>query len=107
VSAAVRSSVRPNAELALLAETALRRYFPAMAGAAVTRSLVMREAEATFSCGPEAEAARFGPGTPLPGLYVAGDWTNTGLPATIEGAVRSGLAAADEVARAVKTRPSS
>ncbi|HVQ31517.1 MAG TPA: hydroxysqualene dehydroxylase HpnE [Vicinamibacteria bacterium] len=107
VSAAVRSSVRPNAELALLAETALRRYFPAMAGAAVTRSLVMREAEATFSCGPEAEAARFGPDTPLPGLYVAGDWTNTGLPATIEGAVRSGLAAADELARAVKTRPSS
>lgn len=102
VSAAVRASARPNAELALLAETALRRYFPAMAGATVTRSLVMREAEATFSCGPEAEAARFGPGTPLPGLYVAGDWTNTGLPATIEGAVRSGLAAAAEAERVLK-----
>ena len=105
-SAAVRTSVRPNAELASLAETALRRYFPAMAGATVTRSLVMREAEATFSCGPEAEAARFGPHTPVRGLYVAGDWTNTGLPATIEGAVRSGVRAAEEAASALRTRPS-
>jgi squalene-associated FAD-dependent desaturase len=94
-SAAVRTSGRHNAELVGLAEAALRRYFPAMAGAAVTRSLVLREPEATFSCGPEVEASRFGPLTPLPGLYVAGDWTNTGLPATIEGAVRSGLRAAE------------
>ena len=108
-SAAVRTSVRANAELALLAETALRRYFPAMAGATVTRSLVMREAAATFSCGPEAEAARFGPRTPIAGLYVAGDWTNTGLPATIEGAVRSGVRAAEEAASPgrVRIRPSS
>jgi squalene-associated FAD-dependent desaturase len=106
VSAAVRASARTNAELALLAETALRRYFPVMAGAAVTRSLVMREAEATFSCGPEAERARFGPGTSIPGLYVAGDWTNTGLPATIEGAVRSGLAAAAEADRVLRNPPS-
>jgi uncharacterized protein with NAD-binding domain and iron-sulfur cluster len=35
--------------------------------------------------------------TPLPGLFLAGDWTDTGLPATIEGAVRSGLRAADAV----------
>ena len=98
-SAAVRTSRRQNAELVALAETALRHYFPAMTGAVVTRSLVMREAEATFSCGPEVEASRFGPGTPLPGLYVAGDWTNTGLPATIEGAVRSGLRAAEAAHR--------
>jgi zeta-carotene desaturase len=76
------------------AEAALRRYFPAMKDATVTRSLVLREAEATFSCGPEAEKLRFGPRTPVPSLFVAGDWTPTGLPATIEGAVRSGFAAA-------------
>ena len=68
-----------------------------MKDATVTRSLVMREAEATFSCGPEAEKLRFGPQTPVPGLFVAGDWTPTGLPATIEGAVRSGFAAAEAV----------
>jgi zeta-carotene desaturase len=79
------------------AEAALRRYFPAMKDAAVTRSLVLREAEATFSCGPEAEKLRFGPKTPVSGLFVAGDWTPTGLPATIEGAVRSGFTAASAV----------
>lgn len=106
-SAAVRTSVRPNTELTALAEAALRRYFPAMAGATVTRSLVIREAEATFSCGPEVEPSRFGPCTPLPGLYVAGDWTNTGLPATIEGAVRSGVLAAEEAERDRAASPGS
>jgi zeta-carotene desaturase len=94
VSAAHRAVPRPNAELAASAEAVLRRYFPAMAEARVLRSLVLREAEATFSCDPEAEALRPGPETPVRGLVLAGDWTATGLPATIEGAVRSGRAAA-------------
>ena len=94
VSAARRSLARPNAELVAAAEAALRRYFPAMAGASVTRSLVLREAEATFACDPDAERNRPGARTPIRGLFLAGDWTATGLPATIEGAVRSGRAAA-------------
>jgi len=95
VSAAVRSAPKPNALLAGAAEAALRRYFPAaMARARVLRSLVLREPEATFVCDPEAEALRPGPDTPVRGLVVAGDWTATGLPATIEGAVRSGRTAA-------------
>jgi uncharacterized protein with NAD-binding domain and iron-sulfur cluster len=68
-----------------------------MTGAAVTRSLVMREPAATFASDPEAETLRPGPITPVRGLYLAGDWTDTGLPATIEGAVRSGRRAAREV----------
>jgi len=97
VSAASRSLDRSNAELAAAAESALRRYFPAMAAAAVTRSLVLREPEATFAATPENEALRPGPQTSLPGLVLAGDWTDTGLPATIEGAVRSGREAASRV----------
>lgn len=97
ISAAYRSVPRPNAELAAMAEAALRRYFPAMAGARVTRTLVLREADATFSCDPASEAIRPGPATPIRGLVLAGDWTATGLPATIEGAVRSGRAAASRV----------
>jgi squalene-associated FAD-dependent desaturase len=100
VSAARRSLARPNAELVASAEAALRRYFPAMKEAAVTRSLVLREPEATFACGPETEALRPGPDTPVKGLFLAGDWTATGLPATIEGAVRSGRAAARRVEEA-------
>jgi squalene-associated FAD-dependent desaturase len=100
VSAAYRSVPRPNAELSAAAEDALRRFFPAMAGAQVLRSLVMREAEATFASDPAAEALRPGPVTPVAGLYLAGDYTDTGLPATIEGAVRSGFAAAAAVEKA-------
>jgi hydroxysqualene dehydroxylase len=94
VSAAYRSAPKPNAELLAAAVAALRRYFPAMAGATVTRSLVMREPEATFSAGPETESLRPDAVTPIAGLFLAGDWTATGLPATIEGAVRSGREAA-------------
>ena len=75
----------------------LRRYFPAMSAAAVTRSLVIREPDATFASDPEAETLRPGTTTPIKGLFLAGDWTDTGLPATIEGAVRSGFAAARAV----------
>lgn len=94
VSAAYRSARKVNAELLAAAVGALRRYYPAMAGATVTRSLVMREPEATFSASPDTEGLRPGPITPVEGLLLAGDWTATGLPATIEGAVRSGRAAA-------------
>ena len=95
VSAAVRAAPRPNAELAGAAESALRRFFPSeMAQAVVLRSLVLREPDATFVCDPEAEELRPGPETGIAGLVLAGDWTATGLPATIEGAVRSGRTAA-------------
>jgi hydroxysqualene dehydroxylase len=98
LSAAQRVSPRPNVELVAAAVDALGRYFPAMAGARVERSLVRREPEATFSCTPANEPLRPGTVTPIAGLYLAGDWTNTGLPATIEGAVASGYAAAKAIA---------
>ena len=94
VSAAYRSASKTNAELVAAAEEALRRSFPAMAGAGVVRSLVLREPHATFASAPELEPLRPGPDTPIAGLFLAGDWTDTGLPATIEGAVRSGHRAA-------------
>jgi predicted NAD/FAD-dependent oxidoreductase len=99
VSAARRDLSRPNAELVASAEATLRRYFPAMNGATVTRSLVLRDPAATFASTPELEALRPGPVTSIAGLFLAGDWTNTGLPATIEGAVRSGNAAAEAIER--------
>ena len=94
-SAAYRSAPKPNAELVAAAVGALRRYFPAMADAVVTRSLVQREPQATFASTPELEGLRPGPVSEVPGLFLAGDWTDTGLPATIEGAVRSGQRAAE------------
>jgi squalene-associated FAD-dependent desaturase len=56
---------------------------------------IVKERRATFAQTPAAAAVRPGPATPWPNLLLAGDWTATGLPATIEGAIRSGDTAAD------------
>ena len=58
---------------------------------------IVRERRATFEATPEQNALRPGPATPFKNLFLAGDWTDTGLPATIEGSVRSGDRAADLV----------
>jgi squalene-associated FAD-dependent desaturase len=58
---------------------------------------IVRERRATFAATPEQDALRPGPNTRFTNLLLAGDWTNTGLPATIEGAIRSGRRAADLV----------
>ena len=82
-----------NDELVARAEADARRVLPAARRATLTRALVVREPRAGFSLAPYAPP-RPRSGTSLPGFLLAGDWTDTGLPATIEGAVRSGFAAA-------------
>ncbi len=66
---------------------------PGAREAALIRATVIREKQATFSLAP-GQPARPGPATPVAGLYLAGDWTDTGLPGTIESAVVSGHRAA-------------
>jgi squalene-associated FAD-dependent desaturase len=56
---------------------------------------IVRERRATFAATPEENGRRPGPATAFDNLYLAGDWTDTGLPATIEGAIRSGNRAAE------------
>jgi hydroxysqualene dehydroxylase len=58
---------------------------------------IVRERRATFAATPEQDAKRPGAVTSWRNLVLAGDWTNTGLPATIEGAIRSGNRAADAI----------
>jgi squalene-associated FAD-dependent desaturase len=58
---------------------------------------IVRERRATFEATPEQNALRPGASTAFKNLFLAGDWTDTGLPATIEGSVRSGNRAADLV----------
>ena len=73
---------------------ALEALFPRAHGARVEAFFVTREHAATFRQVPGTRVLRPGPPTKLSGLYLAGAWTDTGWPATMEGAVRSGLAAA-------------
>jgi squalene-associated FAD-dependent desaturase len=75
----------------------LRRLIPPVRQAQLLGSRVVKERRATFSARPGTDALRPGPQTPIRSLVLAGDWTDTGLPATIEGAVRSGFRAAENV----------
>jgi squalene-associated FAD-dependent desaturase len=85
-------------------EQALRELLPGAREAVVDTFFVTREHAATFRATPGARAFRAGPRTALRGLVVAGSWTDTGWPATMEGAVRSGLAAAREALAALATQ---
>ncbi len=93
-----------EAELAMTAEDLRARYLaalgellPACGQASVVKFFVTREHAATFRAAPGDRALRPGARTELPGLALAGAFTDTGWPATMEGAVRSGQAAAREV----------
>lgn len=79
----------------------LAKLYPGVRAARLLRTKVVTEHTATFSAVPGVDAFRPPQQTPLPGLYLAGDYTATGWPATMEGAVRSGYLAAEAVLRAV------
>ena len=85
---------------------ALAELFPAARDARVTEFFVTRERRATFRQAPGSGALRPKAGTRQAGLVLAGAWTDTGWPDTMEGAVRSGLAAAIELRHTVLTSTS-
>ena len=84
---------------------ALEDLFPAARDARITDFFVTRERRATFRQVPGCAALRPGAATALPGLVIAGAWTDTGWPDTMEGAVRSGLNAARELRRGLAAAP--
>jgi squalene-associated FAD-dependent desaturase len=101
LSAAESYIDRPVAELRETFVAELRRLFPAARAARVVQVIVTRERAATFRQAPGTQALRPGPHTAWPSLALAGAWTDTGWPATMEGAVRSGNAAAEAVLASV------
>lgn len=104
VSAADDHIDRPTRELRTEFLPALGRLFPRARSAEVTSFFVTRERRATFRQSPGSRALRPPVATRLPGLLIAGAWTDTGWPDTMEGAVRSGLAAA-RLVRSHLSRP--
>ncbi|HXG90923.1 MAG TPA: hydroxysqualene dehydroxylase HpnE [Blastocatellia bacterium] len=82
-------------ELVEMAIAELRQLIPESRNANLLHSAIVKEREATLAHTIESDSLRPGPRTTIPNLILAGDWTKTGLPATIESAVLSGNIAAD------------
>ncbi len=91
-------------EIIDLALSELREFFPGARDANLVKATVIKEVHATYSPRPGIESHRPSPETVWPRIFLAGDWTATGWPATMEGAVRSGYAAAQCVARVAGRR---
>ena len=87
---------KTNDDLVAMAHEELMEAMPAIRAARLVRGAVVREPRATFSLAP-GQPTRPQTETPIRGFYLAGDWTDTGLPATIESAVVAGHRAANSV----------
>src|SRR5262249_47964091 len=97
ISGAHEFASRPKEELIAMAEGEMKRFFPAVRKQRPVHAFVVREYDATLS--HTVGAARLRPScqTPFDNFFLAGDWTATGLPATIEGAVQSGQVCAHTI----------
>jgi zeta-carotene desaturase len=100
VSASRSLTPMPRADIIELALSELAEFFPIAREAKLEKAHVVKEIRATFSALPNLESSRPLSRTAIPNLFLAGDWTRSGWPATMEGAVRSGYLAAEAVAEA-------
>ena len=89
----------PQQEIIDQAMEDLEDLLPAVRQAELLKAVVVKEGRATFAPRPGCDALRPGPTSPLSNLFVAGDWVQTGWPATMESAVRSGYQAAEALLR--------
>ena len=85
---------QPKDKLRKLFEEEMRRVFPLARSAVIRKSLIIKQPNATFRCVPGVSSRRPSQVTPIDNLFLAGDWTSTDWPSTMEGAVRSGVYAA-------------
>jgi zeta-carotene desaturase len=91
---------KPRQEIIDLCLAEVCVALPAARDAKLVKATVIKEAAATFSPEPGVDRWRPKQRTSVPRLFLAGDWTDTGWPATMEGAVRSGYLAAEALLRA-------
>ena len=99
ISASYGLLPKPRQEIIDLCLKEVRQALPAARDAQLIKATVIKEAAATFSPQPGCDQWRPKQETSVRGLFLAGDWTDTGWPATMEGAVRSGYLAAEAVLR--------
>jgi squalene-associated FAD-dependent desaturase len=99
ISASYNLLQKPRQEIIDLCLKEVRQALPAAREANLIKATVIKEAAATFSPEPGVDRWRPKQESSVQGLFLAGDWTDTGWPATMEGAVRSGYLAAEAVLR--------
>jgi zeta-carotene desaturase len=104
ISASYELSNRSQPEIVDICRNELSGLLPGVQSADLKRAVVIRENSATFSPAPGCDQWRPPQKTSIRNLFLAGDWTKTGWPATMEGAVRSGYQAAEAIL-AVERRP--
>ena len=97
ISASYSLVPRSRQEIIELCINELRGVLPAIRDAKLVKGTVVKETSATFSPAPGSDQWRPPQKSPLTGLFLAGDWTSTGWPSTMEGAVRSGYLAAEAI----------
>lgn len=90
ISSAFQFLPQSKEEIVALAQNELKKFYPESSSAAIIHSLVIKEKRATFSPFVGMERVRPSHTTSIENLFLAGDWTDTKLPATIEGAIQSG-----------------
>ncbi len=103
ISASYDLLQKPRQEIIDVCLAEVRQALPAARNALLIKATVIKEAAATFSPQPGVDKWRPKQETSIRGMYLAGDWTATGWPATMEGAVRSGYLAAEAVLRTAGT----
>jgi squalene-associated FAD-dependent desaturase len=91
---------KQRAEIIELAQREVAEFFPEVRNAKLMKATVVKEVHATFSPAPGSDIHRLKPQTPWKNVFVSGDWTSTGWPATMEGAVRAGYSTAEALANA-------
>jgi len=103
ISASYDLLPKSRQEIVDLCLSEVRQALPAAREASLVKATVIKEAAATFSPQPGVDKWRPKQETSVKGMFLAGDWTSTGWPATMEGAVRSGYLAAEAVLRVAGT----
>src|SRR5262249_26322660 len=103
ISASYDLLQKPRQEIIDLCLKEVHQALPGAREAKLLKATVIKEAAATFSPQPGVDSLRPKQETAIGGMFLAGDWTDTGWPATMEGAVRSGYLAAEAVLRKAGT----
>jgi zeta-carotene desaturase len=101
IAASEASLTMDRAEILDRSIRELALFFPEVKKARLLKSGILKEARATFSVLPGLDRLRPRQHSPWPGVFLAGDWTATDWPATMEGAARSGYLAAEAVCRSL------